>query len=87
MLSKIIKNQRELIGWSQQEFADKAKLSIATICKIEKGVKPSKKVLTKILNALCLTIDDLLKDASLTDQDKIYLENKKYERVYYGSNL
>ncbi len=84
MLAKIIKTQRENIGWTQQQFADKAKVSIVSINKIEKGERPSKKILTKILNALCLTIDDLLTNPSLSDQDKVYLENKKYERLYYG---
>jgi len=84
MLDKIIKNLRENIGWSQQQLADKAKVSSATIGKIEKGGKPSLKTLTKLLKALCLNIDDLLSDPKLTAEDIAYLENKKCERLYYG---
>jgi transcriptional regulator with XRE-family HTH domain len=83
MIAKVIKKQREQIGWTQQEFALKAKLSVPTICKIENGYKPSKKILSKVLTALCLNIDDIIGDPDLTDEDVLYLENKKLERLYY----
>lgn len=86
MLTKIIKNLREQTGWTQQQFADKAKLSVPTISKIEKGERPNLKNLMKILKALCLNIDDLLNDKTLTAADIAYLENKKCERLYYGRN-
>ena len=83
MLANIIKSQREQIGWTQKDFADKAKISVVTLVKVEKGERPSLKTLTKILRTLCLEIDDLLKHDSLTPEDVLYLENKKGERVYY----
>jgi transcriptional regulator with XRE-family HTH domain len=83
MVAKVIKKQREQVGWTQQQFADKAKLSVPTIHKIENGYRPSKKILTKVLTALCLNIDDIIGDPDLTDEDIIYLENKKLERLSY----
>jgi transcriptional regulator with XRE-family HTH domain len=83
MVAKVIKKQREQVGWTQQEFADRAKLSVPTIHKIENGYRPSKKILTKVLTALCLNIDDIIGDPDLTDEDIIYLENKKLERLSY----
>jgi transcriptional regulator with XRE-family HTH domain len=83
MVAKVIKKQREQVGWTQQEFADKAKLSVPTIHKIENGYRPSKKILTKVLTALCLNIDDIISDPDLTDEDIVYLENKKLERLSY----
>jgi transcriptional regulator with XRE-family HTH domain len=83
MVAKVIKKLREQIGWTQQEFAAKAKISVPTIHKIENGYKPSKKILSKVLTAFCLNIDDIMGDPDLTDEDLIYLENKKLERLYY----
>jgi transcriptional regulator with XRE-family HTH domain len=83
MVAKVIKKQREQVGWTQQEFADRAKLSVPTIHRIENGYRPSKKILTKVLTALCLNIDDIIGDPDLTDEDIIYLENKKLERLSY----
>jgi transcriptional regulator with XRE-family HTH domain len=83
MLAEIIKKHRESIGWTQQEFADKAKVSFASVYKIEKGKKPSKKILTKILRVLCLNINDLLNEPELTPEDILYLENKKTEHLFY----
>jgi transcriptional regulator with XRE-family HTH domain len=83
MIAKVIKKQREQVGWTQQEFADKTKLGVPTIHKIENGYRPSKKILTKVLTALCLNIDDIIGDPDLTDEDIIYLENKKLERLSY----
>jgi transcriptional regulator with XRE-family HTH domain len=83
MLGNILKNLREQLGWSQQQLADKAKVSLPTIYKTEKDGRPSKKVLTRLLNALCLNIDDVLKDSQLTSEDILFLENKKTERLFY----
>lgn len=84
MLGDIFKNLRKNLGWSQEQFAEKANVSAVTVCKAENNGRPSKKVLTKLLNALCLNIDDLLTNPELTDEDRLYLENKKYEKLYYG---
>lgn len=83
MLANFLKNYREQIGWTQQQLAERANVSLPTISEIERGKKPSKKILTKVLNALCLNIDDLLSAPDLTSEDIIYLENKKSERLYY----
>jgi transcriptional regulator with XRE-family HTH domain len=83
MVAKVIKKQREQVGWTQQQFADRAKLSVPTIHRIENGYRPSKKILTKVLTALCLNIDDIISDPDLTDEDIVYLENKKLERLSY----
>lgn len=67
-IGKLIKNYREANRLSMQEFADKTGLSKGYISMLEKGIHPqngkpivpSVETVSKIANAMGITIDELL---------------------------
>ncbi|MBI3618884.1 helix-turn-helix transcriptional regulator [Candidatus Peregrinibacteria bacterium] len=62
-LGKKIQKLRKETGLSQDEFARKADVPYTTLTKIETGVikKPSVFVVAKIVKALGISVDDLIK--------------------------
>ncbi|PIU73735.1 hypothetical protein COS78_00710 [Candidatus Shapirobacteria bacterium CG06_land_8_20_14_3_00_40_12] len=62
-LGQKIKELRNKLGLSQDEFARKADVTYTTLTKIETGVikKPSVFVIIKIAKTLGITIDELVK--------------------------
>jgi len=62
-LGQKIKELRNKLGLSQDEFARKADVPYTTLTKIETGVikKPSVFVIGKIATTLGISIDDLIK--------------------------
>ena len=62
-LGQRIRNLRQKIGLSQDDFARKADVAYTTLTKIETSVikKPSVFVVSKIAKALNVAIEDLIK--------------------------
>ena len=62
MLSKRIKDLRKKEGWSQQQLAEKTRLSFNAITKIEQGLakSPTLKTLTKLADTFKVGLDELV---------------------------
>ena len=62
-LGQKIKKLRQKLGLSQDDFARKADVPYTTLTKVETGVikKPSVFVVSKIAQALSVSVDDLIK--------------------------
>ena len=68
-----IRTKRKERGLSQQELAELASLNYVTVSKYESGkVEPGAKALTRIANALDVTVDELLgrEDEEQIDKSK-----------------
>lgn len=58
---KSLRALREERGWSQERLARRARLSVRTVARIERGKgAPSMATANKLAKALGVTIDDLL---------------------------
>ena len=62
MLSKRIKDLRKKEGWSQQQLAERTRLSFNAITKIEQGLakSPTLKTLTKLADTFKVGLDELV---------------------------
>ena len=62
MLSKQILKYRKKLGWSQQKLAEKSKLSLPVIARIEQGAskQPVIQTIIKIADAFNISVDSLL---------------------------
>jgi len=62
MISKRIKELRKEKGWTQQQLAEKTRLSFNAITKIEQGLakSPTLKTLTKLADAFSVGLDELV---------------------------
>lgn len=81
-LGKRIKRQRINTGLTQQELADKAGVSLRTICNVENGCDTKLSVIINILRALNIlsNIDLLVEEEVIRPSDYLKL-NKPRERV------
>ena len=62
MISKRIKELRNAMGWTQQQLAEKTRLSFNAITKIEQGLakSPTLRTLTKLADAFEVGLDELV---------------------------
>lgn len=98
-LAEVIKNAREINGYSQRQLAKELNISNSELSRIESGSrqKPDTEILTKIANILGLSLRDLLKLAGYDELALTFGKNKidtksvidykkeikEYERFYF----
>jgi len=74
-LGKRIRESRIRKGYTQQDLADRAEIGIVYISEIERGVKmPSLNVFIKIINALDVSADYVLRDELPSGKEYICTE-------------
>jgi transcriptional regulator with XRE-family HTH domain len=89
---KIMTELRDIKGWSQSDLADNSDVSRVMIGKYERGeAVPSIDAAKKIADALAISLDQLVGEASLNSFDKItvkrlqeleYLEDDKKKTLF-----
>lgn len=98
-LAEVIKNAREINGYSQRQLAKELNISNSELSRIESGSrqKPDTETLTKIANILGLSLRELLKLAGYDELALTFGRNKidtksvidykrdikEYERFYF----
>lgn len=62
MIAKRIRELRKAKGWTQQQLAEKTRLSFNAITKIEQGLakSPTLRTLTKLADAFGVGLDELV---------------------------
>ena len=77
-LAEVIKNAREINGYSQRQLAKELNISNSELSRIESGSrqKPDTETLTKIANILGLSLRDLLKLAGYDELALTFGKNK-----------
>ena len=74
-LSKRIRESRIKKGFTQQELADRAETSVVYLSEIERGIKmPSLNVFIKIIDALDVSADYILRDELSSGKEYIGTE-------------
>ena len=74
-LGKRIRESRINKGYTQQDLADLAKIGVVYISEIERGVKmPSLNIFIKIIDALDVSADYVLRDALPSGKEYICME-------------
>lgn len=70
LFSDVLRNKRKAKGWSQQKLAERAHLSLRTICYLESGsTNPTFDTVCALANALECTTDDLREADSYEDEE------------------
>jgi transcriptional regulator with XRE-family HTH domain len=61
-LAARVKNFRDAAGWTQEELATRAGLSVAMVSQIEQGKRPDPRVstVTKLADALAVDVGELI---------------------------
>lgn len=80
-LGKKIQEARKKMGYTQESLAEKADIGVMYLGEIERGVKmPSLKIFTKLIVALEISADYVLRDELPSGKEYIYDEiTKKLE--------
>ena len=74
-LGKRIRESRANKGYTQQDLANKAAIGVVYLSEIERGVKmPSLNIFIKIIDALEVSADYILRDEISTGKEYIYME-------------
>lgn len=74
-LGKRIRESRIQKGYTQQELADRAEISVVYISEIERGIKmPSLNIFVKIIDTLDVSADYVLRDELPSGKEYIYDE-------------
>ncbi|MBM7606023.1 transcriptional regulator with XRE-family HTH domain [Metabacillus crassostreae] len=79
---------RERKGWKQKDFADKVKINVSVMNRIEKGSRPLTDVeIIKIADALEVTTDHLLKGESNISKVERILEDSNTQIAANDGNI
>lgn len=74
-LGKRIRESRIKKGYTQQDLADLAKIGVVYISEIERGIKmPSLNIFIKLIDALEVSADYVLRDELPSGKEYIYTE-------------
>ena len=74
-LGKRIRESRIKKGYTQKNLADRAEIGIVYLSEIERGIKmPSLTIFIKIINALEVSADYVLRDELLSGKEYICME-------------
>lgn len=74
-LGKRVRESRVKKGYTQQDLADRAEIGVVYISEIERGVKmPSLNIFIKIIDALDVSADYVLRDELSTGKEYICTE-------------
>jgi transcriptional regulator with XRE-family HTH domain len=75
--SEKIRSEREKRGWTQAELAGKAKLSVRTVQRLEKGTPPSSETLRLIAETLGIDVSELTQNVRRTHFKCPYSKSEK----------
>lgn len=69
-----IKGRRTDLKWTQAQLAEKANLDPSHISRLENGAHGKLETYLKITEALQISFDELIQDASLTARENLYTQ-------------
>ena len=77
MFSDVLRNKRKDAGWSQQKLAEKAGLSLRTVCYLEsRGTNPTFETVCALAEAFGCATDEL-RPGNFCNEEKICGRKKK----------